>query len=720
MILTRLLALAFVLGSTQITVSAMSSEHSGRLERENPSMKHRLLILLAALSLCAHAQTWSAFLDSSRAVDWTSAGFTIPTYTSNCSIQPSLTANDSTAAAANTTAIMSALTSCDATHNVVNIPAGTYYTQGWTYGSQGKQVVRGAGPMSTTIYISDSSTYGAQGCGGFWLGICMIPANAQGSGSPAVTPPSGAQQCLWTGGYAQGTTTITLGSCGGAPTANQIMVLSQANDGADTGGIYICDSQLVGCTVENSGNYDGQVVGGVTSSEQQVTYVTGVVNNGNGTYSVTISPGVYFNNIRISQTPRARWPNTVRNDGLENMTVDHSLTTTNTAVAMFNCYQCWVKNVRSLYAGRDHVFLYQTLSAVIRDSYFYQAQSHGSQSYGVELETDSSVLIENNIFQQITNSVIFGQGSGSVVGYNYSVDNQFGTGVWAQTANAGHNAGNGMNLWEGNNFLGIWSDDSWGASAVSTLFRNQLPGWQSGKSEGTFPVSLESWSRAFNVIGNVLGQPSYHNIYESYATSATGGVNGGDTAVNHSIYALGWTGNTTLGACTTPPTCDPMVRSTLMRWGNYDTVTNGTKWDSVEASPAAVVYVNANFTSSYFSSLAQTLPASLYYTSQPSWWPLSKAWPPTGPDVSSGNLGTCSGTYAGSQATSSSQCAGGTLNSAWAGHANSIPAQDCYLNVMGGPPDGTGSVLSFDANTCYNGSGGATLFPPTGLSATVN
>jgi hypothetical protein len=679
-------------------------------------MKHRLLFLLAAFSLCAHAQTWSAFLDPSRAIDWTSVGFTIPNYTSNCSTQPSLTANAATAAAANTKAIMTALASCDATHNVVNIPAGTYYTQGWTYGSQGKQVVRGAGPMSTTVYVSDSSSYGAQGCGGFWLGICMMPANPQGSGSPAVTPPGGAQQCLWTGGLSKGTSTITLSSCGGAPTANQIMVLSQANDEADTDGIYICDSQLVGCTVENSGNYDGQIVGGVTSSEQQVVYVTAVVNNGDGTYSVSISPGVYFNNIRIGQTPRARWPNTVQNDGLENMTVNHSLTTTNTAVAMFNCYQCWVKNVRSLYAGRDHVFLYQSANDVIRDNYLYAAQGYGSQSYGVEVEVGSGVLIENNIIQQNVNPIMFGQASGSIVGYNYAVQEGFNN-TWAQTADAGHNAGNSMNLWEGNNFFGIWADASWGASAVQTLFRNMLRGWQNGKSNATVPIMLASWDRAFNVVGNVMGQPGYANTYESYATSATGGTNGG--AINTSIYGLGWSGNTGVGGCTTPPTCDPVVRSTLMRWGNYDTVTNGTKWDSAEASPAAVAYVNANFTSSYFSSLAQTLPASLYYTSQPSWWPAPKAWPPTGPDVSSGNLGTCTGTYAGAQATASGQCTGGTLNKVWAGHVNSIPAQDCYLDVMGGPPDGTGSVLSFDANTCY-GSGGATPFPPTGLAATVN
>ncbi|QNI33495.1 hypothetical protein H7849_05980 [Alloacidobacterium dinghuense] len=684
-------------------------------------MKYRLLTILFFLAvpcLKAYPQAWSTFLDSSRAIDWSSAGFTIPSYTANCSVQPTLTANSSSAASANTTAIQNALASCDATHNVVNIPAGTYYVAGWTYGSQGNQVVRGAGPMSTTVIFTAEA-----GCGGQNSGACMITGSPIYAGNSVVQPSSGTQQCMWTGGLSKGSTTITLSSCGGAPTSGQLMVLDQANDTSDTGGIYQCDSITPTCTVESSGNYDGRTVGGVTYSQKQVTYVTGVKNNGNGTYSVTISPGVYFNNIRPSQSPGAWWMAPVQNEGLENLSIDQS-NITDMGVAMYGCYHCWIKNLRSINAGRGHVISFLSAGDVIRDSYFYQSQSHFSESYGIEVESSSSTLVVNNIFQQLTNSLMFGQGSGWVTAYNLGVDNLYADAgsVWEQTADAGHNAGNAMNLWEGNNLFGIWSDDSWGAAPVSTFYRNQLLGWENGKSESTYPVSLESWSRAFNVVGNVLGQPGYQTTYESYANSSTGGANGGETA-NVSIYVLGWTGADGTGGCTGPSLCDPLVRSTLMRWGNFDTVTAGVKWDATESSPAAVPYVNANFSSSYFTSLAHTLPPSLYYSSTPTWWPAGKPWPPIGPDVSSGNLGVCgSGTYAGAQATSSSQCAGGSLSTAWAGHANSLPAQDCFLNVMHGPPDGTGSVLNFDATQCYASSGQTpgNPSPPTGLVGTVN
>ena len=681
---------------------------------------HRLFFLLAAFSISASAQNSSTFLDPSRATNWSSAGFTIPTYTTACPTQPTLLTGSSNAAA-NTTAIQNALASCTSTKNVVNLPAGTYYVAGWAY-PQGFEVVRGAGPNSTYIYV----TADASNCS-IWGEVICMGNNSNGIywGSGSVAPGSGSNQCAWTAGYAQGTTTITLSSCGSAPPSNTVLMLDQQNDTSDTGGIYICDASTSGTACSYGGNgessgtygnngdgrcspaancFQGGVSGGITRSQIQSVWVTSVTSEGGGTYSVTISPGVYFNNIRSSQSPGAWWAGVYQNDGLENLTIDQTnAPSEGSDIGMFNCYQCWIKNIRSLYGSENHINTYQSLQGVIRDSYFYQSQTPGTtQSYGIQVETGTSgLLVENNIFQQLTAPIMFGQGTGDVIGYNVMLDNQEGGANMGFPAYA-HNAGNEFDLWEGNSTNGINSDSStWGSSANGTFFRNQILGWQLGKSQYTYAVSLESWSRAFNIVGNVLGQPGYQNTYQSYATSTTGGVNGGDQA-DTSIYALGWTGISGWGGCGSPPVCGPLVYTTLMRWGNYDMVNAATQWNTTEASPAAVAYVNANFTSSYFSTLAKTLPTSLYYGSTPSWWPSGKAWPPVGPDVSSGNVGVCaSGTYQGAQATSSSQCGTGvSLTVSWACHVTSIPAQDCYLKTMGGPPDGVGSVLSFDASIC--------------------
>lgn len=675
-------------------------------------MKPELIFLLAALSLSSNAQPWSAFLNSSRAIDWTSGvGFTIPNYTVPCASQPTL-ATGSGNAAANTTSIQNALASCNSTHNVVSIPAGTYYVNPIIFPDHGYQVLRGAGPTQTDLI--ETSTAGS--CPSS-AGICMSYAAAAYNGSAAVLPPSGSQQCLWTAGYSQGTTSITLSSCGGAPPSNAIIVLDQANDTSDNGGVYICDGHEA-CDYAGNTNYDGRVIGGITHSQQQLVYTTGVTSLGGGSYTVTISPGVYFTNVRSGQSPGAWWsasPSMTSHDGLENLKVDGT-STPSANIAMIWCYQCWVKNVMSVYSPRDHVNVTLSLADVVRDSYFYAAQSSGTDSYAIEFEESSAALVENNIFQQTTVPIMMGQNAGTVIGYNFSIDNVFGSSNYMNGAYAVHNAGNEMNLWEGNVTAGIWADDAWGASDQQTYFRNMAVGWQHGDLNSTWAIYNGSFVRNFNVVGNILGQPGYHNQYQTYATSSTGGV--GAANANTSIYSLGWAqdGQT----CTTPPICDAVVFTTIVRWGNYDTVNAATQWNSTEASPGAVAYVNANFTSTYFGSLPHTLPSSLYYSSTPSWWPSAKAWPPIGPDISSGNVGICSSgsSYPGSQATSSAQCTGGTLSSAWASHVISIPAQDCYLNTMGGPPDGSGSVLNFDANVCYASSGTGPA-SPTGLTATA-
>src|SRR5579859_4183668 len=114
-------------------------------------MKHRLLVLLLiSFGLNAHAQNWSSFLDPTRAIDWSSAGFSIPNYTTPCTTQPTLLTGSGNASA-NTAAIESALASCDSSHNLVQIPAGTYYIAGIDFAPQGFQVIRGAGANQTKL-----------------------------------------------------------------------------------------------------------------------------------------------------------------------------------------------------------------------------------------------------------------------------------------------------------------------------------------------------------------------------------------------------------------------------------------------------------------------------------------------------------------------------------------------------------------------------------------
>jgi hypothetical protein len=149
------------------------------------------------------------------------------------------------------------------------------------------------------------------------------------------------------------------------------------------------------------------------------------------------------------------------------------------------------------------------------------------------------------------------------------------------------------------------------------------------------------------------------------------------------------------------------VASTLLRWGNYDTVTNGVRWCGNSSSPGwsttcgSVSEIPTGLSDGYANPVptTTTLPASFVYASKPAWWPSGKAWPLNGPDVSAGNL------------------------PGLGGHANSTPAQDCYTGVMSGTSDGSGVALTFSASACYAGgsSSGSTTTqpaPPTNLVAT--
>jgi hypothetical protein len=47
------------------------------------------------------------------------------------------------------------------------------------------------------------------------------------------------------------------------------------------------------------------------------------------------------------------------------------------------------------------------------------------------------------------------------------------------------------------------------------------------------------------------------------------------------------------------------------------------------------------------------------------------------------------------------------------------PAMNCFAGVMGGPADGSGAALSFNAAACYPQQVGSAPNPPSNVSATV-
>ena len=654
---------------------------------------------------------WSSIIDPIRAVDWSGVGIAggIPTRTKQCG---------STIAAYNGTAakINSAIASCPSGQFVqlgagkFNLTTGIDFTNGTGTGVS-NVTLRGMGADQTFLVFTNTAA-----CSGIASDICVQGDNSLMGGSSGISPDNSA---TWTAnGYAKGQNQITLSSVGNLHVGNP-MVLDQCNDGlsganctiggeTDTGNIWICETYPAGC----NDTVGGLPAGGQRPHRDQTQIVT--VTNIAGSL-VTFSPGLDMPNWTSARSPGAYWSShPVTAVGVENISLDHtSSANLQAGIVIWNCVGCWVRGVRSLDANRSHVWIILSPHTVVRDSYFFASQSSHSEGYGIETYPSSDCLIENNIFQQMPSPEIMnGASSGCVFGYNFSINDKNDAGFLFNSATL-HSAGVDNTLFEGNIGNSYRADLFHGSHNMNTAFRNTWNGWESGISGGLVSVYLDPLSRYFNIIGNVLGKAGTHNLYQQTPGGGTGTP----------IYIIG------TGTQQVQLSGDALTVNSLMRWGNYDTVTGAVRWCGNSSDPGWTTTCGS--TSEIPSSFSDTtgspslyinhvpsstaLPASFYYSSKPGWWPSTKAWPPIGPDVTGGNIGTCSGgSYAGSECTANSQCgAGATCSSALGGYASSIPAMDCYLSIMGGPPDGTGSAITFNADACYSDPA-----PPTNLVAT--
>lgn len=602
-------------------------------------MKRKKLYLFALVLLCLSTSSYAQTdpIDPSRKIAWDpgiSGG--IPNRTTICStLSPGATATD----------INNAIAACPE-GQVVFLEAGIYnLSSGITFNNKSNVTLRGAGPTQTILDFSDGI-----GCSGMGANICVNNGHFNWDGNPGNT-------ANWTAAYAKGTTVITLSSTTNLQVGSTL-ILDQLDDtDTDNGEIWVCQTIDI-CTDEggSAGRGDNRV-------QMQVVRVTAI----NGS-NITITPGLYMGNWRSSQSPGAWWADNlpVTGVGIEDLTADYADSTSRLAAIFFyNAYNCWIKNVRSLNANRNHVWLYQSYRNEVRDSYFYGTQGAASQSYGVETFIASANLVENNIFEHVTIPMMLGAaGAGNVYGYNYALDDFYFNPNWMQASQYHHNAGISYNLFEGNETAGFNADNVWGTSHFATLFRNRLHGWETGKTLQTIAVHVYAHDRYFNVVGNILGTDAYHDNYQSIPPSGT--------SANTSIYVLGWSASGGRTHSSIPN--DTFVADSMMRWGNYDTVNDATRWEASELPSGISPYGNPVPPD-------QTLPNSYYLSAKPVWFG-TVPWPPIGPDVTGGQE--------------------------VAGHVHKIPARVCYENT----PKDANNILIFNADSCYGTASSGPAPPP--------
>ena len=717
--------------------------------------------MLFFFSAFSRAQLWSGVIAPSRAINWANVGIPGGLPDANwVQCGSTLTAasyGGSSTSPASTSPINTIIAGCPA-QTYIQLGAGTFYLNG-AFTLKSQTVLRGMGANSTFLIFK-----AAGNCNGLNSQFSLC-----GSGSYPGGQNTEQNKASWTAGFSQGATSITLSNSLNIVAGQTVITLDQQDAPNDTGQVWSNSQTPSGNDGSGGARVDGTCSASVSPfvgfcTQQQMVLVTACSPscNNSGSTVLTISPGLYasnWNNAQVTGSTGAFWANSFAyQEGVEDLSADLTNTSAGTnSVVIMNAYECWFSGVRSILAGTQaHVWLFTAARTIIRDNYFYGAASHDTQSYGSEIFAGSSDnLFENNIYQQMTDSTPNNNGGGAanVAAYNFAIMDIYynGAGGWFQPSDYEHSGGSYYWLREGNDSLGIIADNVHGTHAFTTAFRNRYPGWQVAGCQisqsdqtntpcvsNTTAANFFAASRYFNIVGNVLGQTGYHTNYQALAPASN---------QNTSVYYLGAsTGGGdggVLGSFCAQPACsskttssDPLTQTSLMRWGNYDTVNAAVRFVDAEVPNS---FGDTTGTPSIFANpvpSSTTLPNSFFLTAITtsgcgtglSWWrnPTLGSCPPfpaIGPDVTGGNMGICSGgTYANSYAISSGQCSGGSLATAFGGHANANPAMTCYLSVMNGPPDGTGSVLPFNRASCYanDPSGDPPPPAPTGLQATVH
>ena len=572
-----------------------------------------ILLLYSALS---YGQAWTGLLSPSRAIDWSHAGLpaTFPDgeTTANPWTPPVRTQCGSTITCANTSAdagtINNAITACTAGHYVL-IGAGTCNITSNIVLRNNNVTLRGSGPQSTTLQLSGTNTE-------FQFGVCCL-----GVGNGALSATS----------YSAGTTSVTLTGVSSATnlTVGNVAWIQQCDTGwsgsginssysqpncttgsyFDPGGIWVCGIDYPGCTFDNNPN-------GAHAFQKQNVLITGVTNNGGGSYTVNFTPGLYMPNWSSSNNAQMIWQQASAwsyGVGLEDMTAEFP-GNVNEKIDIEDTYAWWVKGLRIIgYPTNTMVGIGQSARGLLFNNYIY-ANNPNDLASGISepllRASDSDNLLLNNI---ITGGICVwadGQTTGDVIAYNFCRDTQTSYYI---SVSLDHEPYESFLLTEGNQFPQAHDDDTHGTHDLDTYFRNYLRGWDSPYlTMNPWSFDLDNYQRFDNVIGNVLGD-SQSKAYQGTASNVG------------NVYVI--------------PTTDTLALDSFMRWGNCDVVNGNCRFVSAEVPtnlstwPNSVAFENPvpnnnGLPCSFFISSLSSSPCTVLANGGTglSWWRVCTSW----------------------------------------------------------------------------------------------
>ncbi len=313
------------------------------------------------------------------------------------------------------------------------------------------------------------------------------------------------------------------------------------------------------------------------------------------------------------------WQNMVQGMGFEDFTLNMTNGGGGAGIFFNQAYGCWVKGVEVAGATSRFLWFDTAVNCEVRECYTHDAVGGGPNHEGIDLfQNCDYFLVEDNVcvragFPMIMLGDWGGGCVGNAVNYNYLADAESGSSVAGWAISDNHGPHNMFNLIEGNVAQNYCADGYYGSSSHGTLFRNYFSGaFSTNTFDWPFAISLCHWSDYYNLVGNVVGT---NNFLANYTET-----NNGYGVAEAVLFRLGYpnAGNSSyvLQSLNTNyyNDFDLNVKLTANWTGNYDYTNGATIWDT---------------------NGVQTLPNSLAYTNQPSWWTNwgSTPWPPIGSDL---------------------------------------------------------------------------------------
>ena len=531
------------------------------------------LSLITALTGFASVAGATYTLPASRSVKWQGNVGVLNDIPNRTTISKTL----SPSGGDDTSAIKTALSAAPA-GSVVKLNAGTFKVSS-TIDVPSNKTLRGAG-MGSTIIQGQSTFSGDHVVGTSGISYNLSTATAFNVASAV-----------------KGSTTITTSSAHNWVVGSYILI-DENNAGASA------DPPVTNVGAGGTCTWCGRNSGARVMG--QIAKVVAVPSSTTATLEMPLY--ATYNSSRSAQAIEIK--NMPQMAGIENLTVNNTLSNRGSAVWNMGGANCWVLNVEIIGTNVAAYRGYYTYRTTVRGCKVHEAVPatpiNGSQygpgrGYGIWLSLGCSAgLIENNNVYHVSVPLMAdGAIGGCVWAYNVLHDIYYTNNSWNREAFGLHGGYTFMNLFEGNISTDwIIADNFWGNTGNNTFFRNRSH-YALNKSIAQMDVIIGAKSWYWNFIGNVLGTPGEETTYQ---------INGGsfnNTNGPKAVYHLGYNSGPNGG------TWDQGVANTLLRHANWDSATNGVVWNGSDD---------------------RVLPASMYLTSKPGWWG-SAAWPIIGPDV---------------------------------------------------------------------------------------